>query len=292
MTIKDSYGYTASLSADVTLSVSFTGGSTNIPVSVLGTTISFTSGLSSYQWYLNNNSPISGATLSDFEMTTSNFGSIHCVATQTNGQGFTRSITSIPTTNTQPSLTSKSFTGFNMSTSPPTPIYTYVVGSNTFLNETLIDPISMNPTEFSGANTYILTDTFKNQHGINISIEIGRHTVYNPIVTIQDLTINSSSLSVHFVSTTNNDTYTGINIYIDNVSIYSFSQSGNNFTLFKYHINLIKPNFYENGVNSVIKIEYVYEYYSNIYNTINCIIHHPNNISYTINVDVYKFYIN
>jgi hypothetical protein len=285
VTIKDSYGYTAYQTANVNLSVIFTGSATNLPVTVSGTEISFTtSGLTSYKWYLNN-SLIPSATSSIFTMTASNFGSIHCEATETNAQGFTRTVKSVPTINTQPTLAPKSFTGFDMSTSPPTPIYTYTLGVNTYLNDTIVNSISMNPTTFNGDNTYILNGIFKNQHGVTISIEIGRHTVYNPVVTIQDLTINADNLGVNFVSSTNNVTYTDINIYIDNVIIYTFLQNGNNFTLHKNYVNSIKLNFYENGVNSVIKIEYVYEYYSNIYNTINCIIRHPNVISYTINVD-------
>ena len=287
VTITDSYGYTASRTNNVNLSVSFAGGSTpSTSVSVSGTTISFTSGLTSYKWYLNN-SLISNTNSNphEFIMSASHFGSIHCVAIETNGQGFTRTITSATTTNTQPTLSSKSFTGFNMSNDPPTPIYTYTLGPYTYINDTIENSISMNPTAFNGVNTYILNGNFKNQHGLNILIEIGRHIAENPIVTIRDLTINTL-LNVHFVSTTNNETYTGINIYIDNLNIYNtFSQSGNNFTLYKYWVKWKKPNFYENGVTSVIKVEYVYKYYSNIYNTINCVIHYPNDISYTINVD-------
>lgn len=179
VTIKDSYGYEASLTRyDVDLTVTFTGNSTNVPVSISGTRITFAPAnviLTSYQWYLNG-SPISGATSSSFTMTSSHFGSIYCVATERNDQGFTRSITSAPTTNTQPTLTSKSFSGFNMSTSPPTPTYTATPATGI----SLVGSVVITPASFSVSGTYTLKGTYQNEHGVLVEIIIGSSIVTAP----------------------------------------------------------------------------------------------------------------
>ena len=195
MTITDSYGYTASLSANVTLSVSFTGGLTpSTSVSVLGTTISFTSGLTSYQWYLND-SPISCATSSYFEMTASHFGSIHCEATETNEQRFTRSITSATINNTQPTISSKSFTGFDMSNDPPTVIFSAT--PNVDISQ--VGSVVMSPATFTGAGTYTLKGTYENGYGLQKEITIGTFTATAP--TIPSIT---SATSVSYDSMTIN----------------------------------------------------------------------------------------
>lgn len=177
VTITDSYGYTANQTADVVLSVSFTGNATNVSVTISGTTISFTDielTLSSYQWYLDD-SPISGETSSSFIMTASHFGSIYCKATQTNGQGFTRIIESVRTTNTLPTIFGGSFTGFDMSTSPPTPTYTAIPSTGISLVSIL-----MTPAQFSGEGTYTLSGTYQNEYGIEREIYINSFEVHAP----------------------------------------------------------------------------------------------------------------
>jgi len=174
VSIKDSYGYTASLTADINLSVSFTGGSTlSTSVSVSGTTITFTSGLTTYRWY-QNGSPISGATSSSFTMTASHFGSIYCIATQTNTQGFTRSITSDTTTNTQPTISGGSFTGINLLANP---IYQF---SRTLGSNTTEVSVVMSPASFNGAGIYTLTGTYQNEYGLQKIITIDTFTATAP----------------------------------------------------------------------------------------------------------------
>lgn len=180
--IEDLYGYTAQKTANVTLTVSFTGSATNLPVRINGTTISFTPDvtppdtldLASYKWYLNN-SQISGATSSDFEMTASNFGNIHCEATQTNAQGFTRTITSVITDNTEPTISNESFIGINLSENP---IYQFSrsLGSNT----TEVSVV-MNPETFNGVGKYTLTGTYANTpYELQKEITIGTFTATAP----------------------------------------------------------------------------------------------------------------
>ena len=193
VTITDLYGYTASLDAYIDLQVSFTGGTTpSTSVSLSGTTIEFTSGLTPYQWYLNG-SPISGATSRTFSMSTSHFGSIYCVATETNAQGFTRTITSDTTTNTEPTISNGNFTDINLSTIP---IYQF---SRTLGSDTTEVSVEMTPTLFNGAGTYTLKGTYENGYGLQKEITIGTFTATAP--TIPSIT---SATSVSYDSITIN----------------------------------------------------------------------------------------
>jgi hypothetical protein len=91
VTIKDAYGYTATTIQPINLPVTFESVSTAISV-ISSTIISFHSGtLSSHQWYKDGSIISYGANLT---LTSSNSGTLHCTAIQTNAEGFIQTITS------------------------------------------------------------------------------------------------------------------------------------------------------------------------------------------------------
>ena len=261
VTITDSYGYTASRTNNVNLSVSFAGGSTpSTSVSVSGTTISFTSDLASYKWYLNN-SLISNTNSNphEFIMSASHFGDIHCVATEENEQGFTRSITSDPTPNTQPTLSSKSFTGFDMSNDPPTVIFSAIPPTGI----SQVGSVVMSPATFSGAGTYTLKGTYENGYGLQKEITIGTFPATaptNPSITFAT-NVSYDSMTINYnLGNNGNPSVT------PTITLYYGTSSGSE----DDSLTLTAGSTYENvtgllvGTTYYFKINKVYQYYDTI----------------------------
>ena len=193
ITVEDEYGFQNSIVLSETINIAYTTGISTTPSYNTGTRVlSFqTSGLT-YKWYkdtvIMNDEKGQTITISN-----QNFGIIHCVATETLTNGFTRDIQGDDFNNQEPTISGGSFTGINLSADP---IYQFslTLGFNTTEKD-----VVMYPTLFNGAGIYTLTGTYKNNYDLQKIITIGTFTATAP--TIPSIT---SATSVSYDSMTIN----------------------------------------------------------------------------------------
>jgi len=166
ITVVDDYGFQNTIRLSETINIEYnTGISTEPSYNTTTRILSFqTSGLT-YQWY-KNNVIMNGETGQTISISNQNFGIIHCVATETLTNQFTRNIRGDNFDNREPTISGGSFTGINLST------YTPIVTAPTVANGTLLNYV-MNPSEFN-RNTleHTLSANYENPAGIVVNIAI------------------------------------------------------------------------------------------------------------------------
>jgi hypothetical protein len=167
ITVEDEYGFQNTIELSETINIAYNTEISTTPSYNTGTRVlSFqTSGLT-YKWYKDNviMNDEKGQTIT---ISNQNFGIIHCVATETLSNGFTRYIQGDDFDNQEPTISGGSFTGINLLTYTP-----IVTAAPTVSNGTLVNYI-ISPSAFNITNlTHTLSANYKNPADIVVNIVI------------------------------------------------------------------------------------------------------------------------